>query len=211
MAAIGEHSADYERLAKDFADFLWFLPEGFIEADVTSTEITSINRMACILLGFDPETPPSGMHGPDVLAKGEFERLFAYHLSLIGPSLAAGQPYERTGTQDMLEVVMRRPDGSEFPAEVQGSYVLNEAGFPERIRFVFRDVSERKRIEAEQLEHIRSLERILPVCAWCHRIRNDEGGWQQLEAYIHTKVGYDFSHGICPACESSFDLAAIDP
>ncbi len=94
MAAIGEHSADYERLAKDFADFLWFLPEGFIEADVVSTEITSINRMACILLGFDPAMPPSGLHGPDVLAKGEFERLFAYHLSLIGPSLAAGLPYE---------------------------------------------------------------------------------------------------------------------
>jgi hypothetical protein len=202
MAAVSER---LHRLEKDFAEFLWFLPDGFLEAVISSTEIVVINRMACILLGFDPEEPPSGLRGPELLSAGEFERLFAYHLGLVAPSLAAGKPYERTGKQDLIEVEMRRSDGSEFPAEVQGSYVLTANGIPERIRFIFRDISERKLIERERMERIRSLERILHVCAWCSRIRDEDGEWQQLEAYMHAKKGYDFSHGICPTCETDFD------
>jgi hypothetical protein len=198
----GHGDSEYERLQRDFEEFLWFLPDGFLEADIASTVITSMNRMACILLGFDPEHPPTGLVGPDILAAGEFDRLFAYHLGLVAPSLAAGQPYERTGTQDLFEITMRRADGTEFPAESQGSYVLNEKGLPARIRFIFRDISERKRAQAEQLERNKQLEHILPVCAWCHRIRDEGGSWQQLEVYIHAKVGYDFTHGMCPDCEA---------
>jgi hypothetical protein len=28
----------------------------------------------------------------------------------------------------------------------------------------------------------------------------DEGYWNQVEAYIHTQTGADFTHGICPEC-----------
>jgi PAS domain S-box-containing protein len=197
----GDGGHDYERLARDFQEFLWFLPDGFLEADIASTAIISMNRMACILLGYDPEDPPTGLHGPDIVAAGQFELLQAYHRWLVAPLIAAGQPYKRTGKQDLFEVTMRRPDGSEFPAETQGSYVLNEAGLPVRIRFIFRDITERKRSDAERMERIKELERMLPVCAWCHRIRNESGAWQQLEVYIHARMGYDFSHGMCPDCE----------
>ena len=197
---------EYLRLQHDFADFLWFLPDGFLEAEIASAIITSINRMACLLLGYDPEDPPRGLRGPDVVAAGEFERLFAYHMSLVGPALAAGRPYERTGTQDLFDVRMRRRDDTEFIAETQGSYVLDKHGVPERIRFIFRDVTDRRQEEDDRTARLRALERILPVCAWCHRIRDEEGRWQQLEAYIHSQVGYDFSHGICSDCETEFEI-----
>jgi GAF domain-containing protein len=53
---------------------------------------------------------------------------------------------------------------------------------------------------AEVLDKIRTLHGLLPICAWCKRIRNDRGYWQQVEAYVHEHTGADFTHGICPEC-----------
>ncbi len=53
---------------------------------------------------------------------------------------------------------------------------------------------------AEALEKVRTLHELLPICAWCKRIRDDHGYWNQVEAYIHEHTGADFTHGICPDC-----------
>jgi hypothetical protein len=53
---------------------------------------------------------------------------------------------------------------------------------------------------ANALEQVRTLQELLPICAWCKRIRDDEGYWNQVEAYIHKYTGADFTHGICPQC-----------
>lgn len=50
------------------------------------------------------------------------------------------------------------------------------------------------------LEEIRTLSDLLPICAWCKKIRNDEGYWQQLEAFFATHSKTRFTHGICPEC-----------
>ncbi|HOX58394.1 MAG TPA: GAF domain-containing protein [Candidatus Paceibacterota bacterium] len=53
---------------------------------------------------------------------------------------------------------------------------------------------------AEVLEKVKTLHGLLPICAWCKRIRDDQGYWSQVEAYIHEHTGADFTHGICPEC-----------
>jgi GAF domain-containing protein len=53
---------------------------------------------------------------------------------------------------------------------------------------------------AEALEKVKKLHELLPICAWCKRIRDDHGYWKQVEAYIHEHTGADFTHGICPEC-----------
>jgi GAF domain-containing protein len=53
---------------------------------------------------------------------------------------------------------------------------------------------------AEALEKVKTLHGLLPICAWCKRIRDDKGYWSQVEAYIHTHTGTDFTHDICPDC-----------
>lgn len=50
------------------------------------------------------------------------------------------------------------------------------------------------------LEEINQLRGILPICASCKKIRNDEGYWEQVEKYISSKSKATFSHGICPDC-----------
>ena len=55
--------------------------------------------------------------------------------------------------------------------------------------------------ELEQaLETGRQLKRLLPICAYCKKIRDDSDYWQEIESYIHDHTGTDFSHGICPSC-----------
>jgi GAF domain-containing protein len=61
----------------------------------------------------------------------------------------------------------------------------------------FRRVSARL---ADALDQVKTLQGLLPICAWCKRIRDDEGYWSQVEAYFHKFTGADFTHGICPQC-----------
>lgn len=53
---------------------------------------------------------------------------------------------------------------------------------------------------AHALEHVKTLRGLLPICAWCKRIRDDQGYWKQVEAYLHSNTDADFTHGICPEC-----------
>jgi GAF domain-containing protein len=53
---------------------------------------------------------------------------------------------------------------------------------------------------ADALDKVKTLHGLLPICAWCKRIRDDRGYWSQVEAYLHEHTGADFTHGICPDC-----------
>ena len=50
------------------------------------------------------------------------------------------------------------------------------------------------------LDDVKKLKTLLPICMYCKSIRDDGDYWHQIEEYIHTETGTDFSHGICPKC-----------
>ena len=50
------------------------------------------------------------------------------------------------------------------------------------------------------LDNIKTLEGLLPICANCKNIRDDDGYWQQVEVYIRQHSNAKFSHSICPEC-----------
>lgn len=52
----------------------------------------------------------------------------------------------------------------------------------------------------EAMEHVRTLQGILPICMHCKKVRDDAGYWEQVEAYVSRHAGVTFSHGICPEC-----------
>ncbi|OGR08250.1 MAG: histidine kinase [Deltaproteobacteria bacterium RIFOXYD12_FULL_50_9] len=52
----------------------------------------------------------------------------------------------------------------------------------------------------EALTRVKTLEGLLPICAWCKKIRTDDGYWEQLEGYIQKHSNAQFSHGICNEC-----------
>jgi PleD family two-component response regulator len=52
----------------------------------------------------------------------------------------------------------------------------------------------------EALANIKTLKGLLPICANCKKIRDDQGYWNQIEEYIERHSDALFSHGICPEC-----------
>jgi phosphoserine phosphatase RsbU/P len=70
----------------------------------------------------------------------------------------------------------------------------------ERILNLQRSLAERVDELEEALLRVRQLQRILPICSYCKKIRNDRDYWEQVEAYIATHADVRFSHGICPEC-----------
>jgi PAS domain S-box-containing protein len=75
---------------------------------------------------------------------------------------------------------------------------------------VARDITRRKQAEMERDEalaqlrvavaEVRTLQEILPICAYCKRIRDDADYWQTVESYLMHHTGSMLSHGICPDC-----------
>ena len=104
--------------------------------------------------------------------------------------------------------VHRRRDGSTFPVEVS-SRSFEVAGIP-HIHSLVLDVTERRRMEAEQqdlleellaaLSKVRTLSGLLPICMYCKKIRNDQGYWDRIEKYVSEHTDAQFTHGMCPDC-----------
>ena len=80
------------------------------------------------------------------------------------------------------------------------------------------DISNRKLVEQERerliqelqvaMANIKTLRGLLPACAWCRKIRDDDGYWKKLETYIEEHSDASFTHGICPECLQKHDPGA---
>ena len=47
---------------------------------------------------------------------------------------------------------------------------------------------------------INRLSGLLPICAWCKKLRDDKGYWQSVEEYISERTKAEFTHGLCTEC-----------
>jgi PAS domain S-box-containing protein len=104
---------------------------------------------------------------------------------------------------------VRKRDGQMADVEVSSSAIIRD----NRVvgsRDILRDITERKKAEAEReklinelqesLAKVRTLSGMLPICASCKKIRDDRGYWTQIEAYVSTHSAAEFTHSLCPAC-----------
>jgi PAS domain S-box-containing protein len=87
--------------------------------------------------------------------------------------------------------------------------------------FISEDVTALKRVEAELTIHkekleelvqartlelrdalskVKTLSGLIPICASCKNVRNDQGYWIQVEGYLREHSDVEFSHGLCPGC-----------
>lgn len=116
------------------------------------------------------------------------------------------------------ELMHQRKDGSVFPLEVSAG--LLEIGGHQFILAIDRDISGRRAAEAEQakliselrdaLQKIKTLKGLLPICAWCKKVRDDQGYWKGVEKYIEEHSAASFTHGICPDCLRKNDPELYD-
>ena len=54
----------------------------------------------------------------------------------------------------------------------------------------------------DHLDEIRALRGLIPICAWCKKIKDDDGYWNAVEHYLARHPDAQFSHALCPDCES---------
>jgi ligand-binding sensor domain-containing protein len=62
-----------------------------------------------------------------------------------------------------------------------------------------REAALRREVD-EALSRVKVLRGLLPICPSCKRVRDDQGYWKRIEAYVHDRSEASFSHSICPAC-----------
>jgi hypothetical protein len=90
-----------------------------------------------------------------------------------------------------------------------GAYLVKPPNGPELARTMaiaearFADLMELRRLNAElqaALDKVKVLSGLIPICAGCKKVRNDQGFWQQVESYLSAHSDATFSHGLCPDC-----------
>jgi PAS domain S-box-containing protein len=196
-----EIEIDVRRKAEKVSRQLAAIVEGSEDAIISNTLtgiITSWNKAAEIIYGYTAEEaigqpislhiPSEHLHElPDMLSRiGRGERIFHH------------------------ETIRQKKNGDGINVSLTISPVRDGSGAIIGASTIARDITERERVRKERekliielqeaLAKVKTLTGMLPICAWCKKIRDDQGYWQQIEAYIRDHSEADFSHGICPAC-----------
>jgi len=118
------------------------------------------------------------------------------------PSLAGMYVILLTGNQDRRQVVSGLESGAD-------DYITKPFHWDElraRLNIGSRIVTLQRALGSRVLElqtalaNVRQLSGLLPICAYCKRIRDDKDYWQQIEKYLSERSDANFSHGICPDC-----------
>ncbi len=153
--------------------------------------------------GYDRSELASGRKIQDLLTPGS--RIF-HETHLAGLLRVSGEVRE-------IAAEIQRADGSRLPVlfNAVSRDVNGPAGTTPVVRFTLLDASERRSYERELLEakreaeaalaRVRQLETLLPICAWCRKIRSGGGQWENLEQYLRA-AGAQITHGICESCAS---------
>jgi two-component system cell cycle sensor histidine kinase/response regulator CckA len=123
----------------------------------------------------------------------------------------------RGQTVGIRETERLHKSGRVIPVWATVSPIMNVAGEIIGASSIVRDISQLKQVEhdlqmaladrenlvdelQEALKHVKTLQGLLPVCAFCHKIRDANGKWERFETYIRSRTDADFTHGFCPEC-----------
>ena len=113
----------------------------------------------------------------------------------------------------------RTKAGGAVITDVSITVVPGDDGAPVALLGIARDVTAQQSLLAQNIRLVtelrgtlatmRSLSGLLPLCAWCRKLKADDGQWRSLEDYVATETNGAVSHGICPECQAR--IAAEDP
>lgn len=108
-----------------------------------------------------------------------------------------------SGNEDVAVQAMRKGAYDYVVKDGRGNYL---ALLPR----VVDNVVKRRQAEIQQIElieqlqaaaeQINTLEKFIPICCNCRKLRSKEGYWQRLEAYLEEHTTAKLTHGYCKSC-----------
>jgi|WetSurMetagenome_2_1015567.scaffolds.fasta_scaffold00918_7 hypothetical protein len=87
------------------------------------------------------------------------------------------------------------------PAYLRHSRILRK--FRHFLKAVTDDLEDANHELKQQMDEIRELREIIPICSQCKKIRDDKGYWSQLDIYLTAHSNMEFTRGICPDCANN--------
>jgi PAS domain S-box-containing protein len=194
---LAAEEAKYRMLAENAMDVVWSTdPDG---------NLTYVSPSITRQRGWTPEEFVA-MNFGDRAVSGDSAARIRERMAAARQVPPGSQPFDR----DMLEAKAWHKDGREVQVEARWRIVWGAEGRILGFQGAARDITERKRVEAERdrliqeltqaLAEVRALTGMLPICSHCKKVRDDRGYWNQIEAYISEHSAATFTHGICPDC-----------
>ncbi|HWR89476.1 MAG TPA: PAS domain S-box protein [Dissulfurispiraceae bacterium] len=178
-------------------------PLGMIISD-PNHRVLKVNRAFCEMLGYSEE---------EVVGRGIEELTFPEDIKK-GENPAA-QALRGESPLFRLEKRFVRKNGESFWVNLTATVIKDRRGKVLYAIGMIEEITNRKAAEQEReqlisrlkeaVANIRTLKGLLPMCAWCKNIRDDEGYWRRVEDYIKKRTDASFTHGICPQCLKKLD------
>lgn len=194
------------------SDIVEFLPDSTLAIDLDG-KVIIWNRAAAEY---------TGIRADAILGKGNFEHGIPFYGKrcptlanlLLQPDKETAEKYdhliEKNGTLIAEEAFCPAIGKSGAYISAVASKLYDAKGNVRGAIQTMRDQTARKMLEQEREELIRELQTalkevktlsgMLPICAHCKKVRDDEGYWNQIENYLQEHTGARFSHGICTEC-----------
>jgi hypothetical protein len=102
--------------------------------------------------------------------------------------------------------------GHDYPGAMAGRFVVTYglvgamAYGLQRARNALQNEVQREKADLQKaLSEVRTLSGMLPMCAWCGKVRNDTGYWSRIEEYLHEHTDAMVSHGVCEDCAGKLE------
>jgi PAS domain S-box-containing protein len=173
-------------------------PLGIIISD-PNHRVLKVNRAFCEMLGY-AEEEVVGLSIEELTYPEDIEK----SKNLSAQALTGEIPFFR------LEKRFVRKNGESFWVNLTATVIKDRKGKVLYAIGMIEEITNRKAAEQEReqlisrlkeaIANIRTLTGLLPMCAWCKKIRDDEGYWRRVEDYIKKRTDASFTHGICPQC-----------
>ncbi len=173
------------------------------EIDAQAKRFSYLGPQARSVLGFAPEELTEFDKFISRVPREHSDRVMEFYLRAYEHDESAEIEYPITASTG--EVVWLRDTGT----------YSHSASGGDSLRGFMRDITRRKRAETqreeviselqEALVRIRTLHGMLPICAWCKKIRDDKGYWKQVEIYVEEHSDAEFTHSMCPDCKSQME------
>jgi PAS domain S-box-containing protein len=185
---------------------------------------TALALLAAIVESSEDAIIGTGLDGTVLSWNYGAERMYGYTAAEVkGRSIStltpSAEPDEFLDVYEQIErgkwiaryqTVRVRKDGTAIDVALTLSPIKDAAGKVVGVSAIEHDISATKREDEQRLRliqeltdalaRIKTLRGLLPICASCKKIRDDQGYWQKVESYLAEHTNAEFTHGLCPEC-----------